>query len=42
MKGLSERVSDQPKAVIYARVSSTAQTKRGDGPGGSEKRSPKP
>ena len=31
MKGLAEQKTNQPKAVIYARVSSTAQTKRGDG-----------
>ena len=38
MKGLAEQKSNQPKAVIYARVSSTAQTKRGDGLGSQETR----
>lgn len=38
MKGLAEQKSTQPKAVIYARVSSTAQTKRGDGLGSQETR----
>lgn len=38
MKGLSEQRSNPQKAVIYARVSSTAQTKRGDGLGSQETR----